>query len=87
MGTTVINDNQWRHVAYTYDGDTVILYINGEVELTKSNVTLNTGVSGETNVTIGSQGGAFRWEGMMDDFRVFDKVITPEEVQILSEMK
>ncbi len=32
-GTTELVDNQWQHVALTYDGSQLALYINGEEEL------------------------------------------------------
>jgi PKD repeat protein len=84
--STVITDGQWHHVAYTYDGSTIILYVNGEPEFTVTGVTLRTGEAGETEVTVGSQYGAAQYIGGMDDFRIFDVALSPEDVKILSEM-
>lgn len=83
---TEINDGQWHHVAYTYDGSDIILYVNGEEENSQTGVTLLTGSEGETEVTIGSQYGAAQWIGDVDDVRIFDVALSPEDVRILSEM-
>lgn len=85
--STVIADDQWHHLAYTYDGSNIILFVNGVEENRQTGVTLRTGEAGETEVTIGSQYGASQWVGGIDDARVFDVALTPDEVKILSEMR
>lgn len=85
-GATVVNDDEWHHVAYTYDGDTIKLYVDGVEDFTTSGVVLETGVAGETDVYIGSQAGSNNFTGMMDDVRIFTEVLTPEEIKNLSEM-
>jgi hypothetical protein len=85
-GTTVVNDGEWHHVAYTYDGDTIKLYVDGVEDFTTSGITLQTGSAGETDVYIGSQAGNLNFTGMMDDVRIFTEVLTPEEIKNLSEM-
>jgi len=86
-GSIAINDGVWHHVAYTYNGDTIKLYVDGAEIFTVSGKVLRTGESGETDVNIGSQLGGSIWQGIMDDVRIFDTVLTPEEVLVLSEMK
>lgn len=85
-GSTVVNDGTWHHVAYTYDGDTIKLYVDGIEDFTISGKTLRTGETGETDVNIGSQLGGSIFQGKMDDVRIFDTVLTPEEVLILSQI-
>lgn len=86
-GVTVVNDGEWHHVAYTYDGETVKIYVDGVEDLSVGGKgVINTGVAGETDVNIGSQLGGAIWQGTMDDVRIFDTVLTPEEVKILSEI-
>jgi len=86
-GVTNVADGTWHHVAYTYDGDTIKLYVDGVEDFTISGKVLKTGASGETDVFIGSQAGGSKFIGQMDDVRVFDVMLTPEEVKILSEIK
>ncbi len=83
---TEINDGEWHHVAYTYDGSDIILYVNGEAENSLTEVTLNTGTEGETDVNIGSLLGNQLLVADIDDVRIFDVALSPEDVKILSEM-
>lgn len=87
--STNVIDGQWHHVAFTYDGNTVNLYVNGTLENSSSGITLRTGEAGETDVDIGSQLGAAAtiFEGAIDDVRIFDVALTLEEVAILSNIK
>lgn len=86
-GPTAINDGSWHHIAYTYNGDTIKLYVDGNEVFSVSGKVLRTGNTGETDVNIGSQLGGAIWQGAMDDVRIFDTVLTPAEVLVLSEMK
>jgi hypothetical protein len=85
--TPIVNDDVWHHVAYTYDGNTIRIYVDGIEDFTVSDRVLRTGEAGETEVNIGSQLGGSIYQGMMDDVRIFNEVLTPEEVKILSEIK
>ena len=38
-GTSKITDNKWHHLAFTYDGETGRLYVDGELEGEKANAT------------------------------------------------
>jgi len=76
--------SQWSHLVGTYDGDTVKLYHNGQLIGTSSkswntigtNVNLMhfTKVSGVYNN---------KFSGSIDDFRIYDRILTPQEVQTL----
>ena len=80
--------NEWHHVAITYDGSTkaggLEIYVDGklvETEIHKDNLYKNiTGGGGDT-IVIGQR---FRdvgfAEGLVDDFRVFDRELTGGEV-------
>lgn len=85
-GVTNVADGTWHHIAYTYDGDTIKLYVDGVEDFTISGKVLKTSIEGETEVTIGSQAGGSKFLGKMDDVRIFDVVLTPSEVKVLSEM-
>jgi len=84
---TPVNDGEWHHIAYTYDGSTIKLYVDGVEDFTISGITLKTGVSGETDVNIGSQLGGSIFQGMMDDVRIYDVALTPEEIVTISNIK
>jgi len=85
-GVTNIADGSWHHIAYTYDGDTIKLYVDGVEDFTISGKVLRTGESGEIDVTIGSQAGGSKFIGSLDDVRIFSEVLTPAQVLILSQI-
>jgi len=85
-GVTGVANGEWHHIAYTYDGDTIKLYVDGVEDFTDSGIVLKTGEAGETEVNIGSQLGGSIFTGSLDDVRIFDVTLTPDEVKVLSEM-
>lgn len=83
---TDISDGDWHHIAYTYDGNDVRLYVNGEEEFHVTGIELDTGVEGYTDVEIGTQMGGNPFEGAMEDVRIFDVALSAEDIKTLSEM-
>ncbi len=79
-------DGSWMHVAGTYDGSTMRLYINGVLE---SSMVVPGGIPAAVNtlpLTIGAQDGtsASRWfMGWMDDVRVYNRALSLSEIQAL----
>jgi Tfp pilus assembly protein PilE len=74
--------NTWYFLAGTYDGSTVRMYVNGTA---CSNTTSLTGGIADTTglLRIGQQkNGNNRWfDGDIDDVRVYNRVLTPTEIQ------
>ncbi|GAA3561869.1 LamG-like jellyroll fold domain-containing protein [Snuella lapsa] len=85
-----VNDGAWHHIAYTYDGQSLKIYIDGVVDLSVSESRVNTAVAGDRQITIGSEGASdgsltFRpYTGAMDDFRLYNKALTSEEIEELA---
>ena len=84
QGTAPILDDKWHHVAGTYDGKTVRLYING------SDVA-NAPFSGklvdtDANLVVGMfEGDApYAFKGVVDEVVVFSKALTPQEIKDVS---
>ncbi len=84
--TIAVPVNAWSHVAGTYDGNTLTLYING--------VSAGTFVSGQdprgpNPVTQGLKIGgrnnppddSFPFQGLIDEVEVFDRALSQQEVQ------
>ena len=69
----------WIHVAATFDGTTMRMYVNG-VEENSMVGPLAIG-AGEVDFGIGGHhDGTSRFSGMMDDVKVYNKALTPAEI-------
>ena len=84
-GTIPINDNNWHHVAVTWDGSKIILYVDGVQDTTASPTIINT--DGSLNVEIGTyrQNPAFNYIGEMDDVRIDDVAYSAEKIKAIFE--
>lgn len=84
--------NEWQHVVMTYDGSSdasgLKIYINGipaETEVVRNQLTKQITGGGGDNIAIGER---FRdrgfKNGLVDEFRVFDRQLSGHEVAMLS---
>jgi gliding motility-associated-like protein len=74
----------WQHVAFTHDGTTARLYVNGALRA-QSNRNYNTAV-GDLFLGFNSNSGHFngeRFNGRIDDFGAWNRVLSAQEVQQL----
>jgi len=70
---------QWNHIAVTFQNDTATIYVNG---IKRSQWSEPTGFSGLTTAwRIGGQVGGIGFKGRIDDLRVYDHVLSPDQVQ------
>ena len=72
----------WYHVAGSFDGDSVNIYINGELVGTRL---VNTSISTSTGLTarIGdlAMGGGRRFDGMIDEVRVWSRAVSQDNIR------
>jgi hypothetical protein len=80
LGSSPLPTNQWSHVAATYDGTTVRLYVNGL--LVASQAQTGSPSPSTDALQIGSDGmlGAF-WNGKIDEVRVYNTALTASAIQ------
>lgn len=72
---------QWHHLAGTYDGTTIKLYIDGKLAAEDTQAGVNFG--GNYNVIIGARSGSpptLYWDGQIMDSRVYNRAISGAEV-------
>lgn len=72
----------WMHVVATFDGSSSVIYVNG--------VSDNSAGYGPTKIransnplTIGARGTIYRWEGDLDDVRVYNRAVSRSEAASL----
>lgn len=80
-GTATLSINTWYHVAATYDGALVRLYVNGVLDTGPTPKTLNTTNS---TATIGYYSGwAAVFPGAIDDVRIYNRAFSAQEINQL----
>jgi hypothetical protein len=78
-GTTTIQPNAWYHAAVTYDGTTVKLYLNGQLEASAPR-TLNTVIEGN-GLTFGFRPeNNAHWTGLIDEVEIFSRALSASEI-------
>jgi hypothetical protein len=80
--------NGWRHMAVTYDGSGkaagVQIYLDGEPQpMIVQRDTLNGSIANEEPWRIGSKPTGVGLTGLIDEFRLYDRCLQPEEVEAI----
>ncbi|HTL56955.1 MAG TPA: LamG domain-containing protein [Candidatus Limnocylindrales bacterium] len=81
IGARVIQTNTWYHIAMTYDGTAVKLYVDGELD---GSVTANGPINSITDsLVIGSEGSGYFFIGLMDEIAIYDRALTATEIKAI----
>jgi type 1 glutamine amidotransferase len=77
--------SEWTHVVFTQSGSVGKIYFDGELQATRDDFTIDigdVGVGGETTANLigGTSWPDARWDGLVDDFRMFGYELTAEQV-------
>jgi len=85
-GKTSLNDGYWHHVAATYDSQKKVqaIYVDGELENSAAITGKLKQVAGEKVNLGGRAEGWTTWIGLIDDVRLYDYAIEPEQVRTLA---
>jgi len=76
-----ISTNTWYHVAGTYDGSNVRLYVNA-IEVYSASET-DSLVTNDIPLSIGAHTpGSLFWTGSIDDVRIYDRALSQAEIQV-----
>ena len=84
-GSITFPNQEWTHLAMTYDGNELRSYVNGELD---SNVfSVNGTIKSSTEqVTIGNLNstGSMHFDGMLDDVAIWNRTLSASEVETLA---
>jgi Concanavalin A-like lectin/glucanases superfamily len=79
-GTTGLAANAWSHLALTYDGNSMKLYVNGQLvssqQLTGALMSTTGGLSIGGNTMWGEY-----FNGLIDEVRIYSRALTATEIQ------
>lgn len=81
-GSTTLSSNTWYHLVLTYDGSNVRGYVNGVQDLVGAKTgNLTSFSSTRIGYTTGGEDAPF--DGLIQDVRIYNRALSPEEVGIL----
>lgn len=84
-GSTNLGDNQWHHVAGTWDGTTVRVYVDGALDGTAPlSGTLRAGQSNDAFIGRSETSSPGYFEGLVDDVRFFDQALSAAQIEALA---
>ncbi len=80
--SAAVNDNQWHHIAFIKDGPTLYLYINGVLNDTQADTTINP-MTSPASLSIGCQtiGPEWFFTGRVDEVRIWNIARSQTEIQ------
>jgi hypothetical protein len=84
FGTVNVNDGRWHHIAGTYDGSMICLYVDGEHDIASDaagSIEVN-----DYNLFIGANAEKpdRNFKGSIDDVRIYSYALSAEEVTAIS---
>ena len=81
MGSTVVDDNKWHYIVFTYDGSNKMIYVDGYPN------TYPQATSGSFSSTTGAlrmgrqpSGDARQVNGVIDEVRIYDRALSSSEI-------
>jgi len=83
IGLTNVFDNQWHHVVVTFNRDgNGIIYVDGQLDVTRDISAQSGSIATAKDLYIGrsSRVDSGHYDGILDDIRIYNKVLTPDEV-------
>lgn len=84
-GNTILNTGQWYHVAATWDGATVKIYVNGVLD-NSPGTARSTAIATDTRpVYLGGRAGSLDlFDGMLRELRMYNRALTSTEIAKLA---
>jgi len=80
-GTTTLNTTQWHNIIFVYNGSSLLLYVNGNLENSVDYVGV---ISSSSRSLRFGKNKYNNYNGLMRDIKMYNRAITQEEVTKLS---
>ena len=96
QGTVVVTDDEWHHIAVTFNAEMRRIYVDGELDVEAPTATNNKmigkavtrygfiGIGSEAVTFDGTTGPFWAFKGLMDEFFLFHRALSADEVGQLS---
>jgi hypothetical protein len=81
-GSTSVRSNTWYHVAMTYDGSSLKLYVNGKLDGSAA-VSGPVLTSDQPLVIGGESPGPWNFQGLIDEVSLYDRALSETEVRAI----
>ncbi len=87
----ILDTDQWYHLVFTYDGNQVKVFFNGVEDFNEiigptslyDAYPLILGGNSPNPYAIGTDGKPYLFTGMLDEFRIYNRVLSQEDIQFL----
>lgn len=85
VSTTSIDDGRFHHVTFVKSGETLSLYIDGQLDGTTADSTTGN-TTNNSSLYVGRRGGAnpYSFKGNVDDLRIYQGSVSEEEIEFLA---
>ncbi len=84
VGNTPLNTDQWYHIAATWDGVAVRIYVDGVVDNDPSDSRVDAIGTDTRPFYLGGRSGADLFEGTLDDVRLYNRALSEAEIKSLA---
>ena len=72
---------EWHHIAGTYDGSTLKIYVDGQEAGSQARAV--TILTNNAPLEVGCGNGQYFWDGIIDEVALYNRALAPDEIQTL----